>query len=75
MLYREDYTLTKAKKLINEEFEGAVPDVADQLLIKYYINDLKARLEKQDKQLEKYHNFFKTLQSFLKIGPTVFGGR
>lgn len=59
-LYRPDYKLQEAKKLI-----GSLVNSKENELIKYYIQKKQARINEQDKKLKEYRDFFDKLDRFL----------
>jgi len=69
-VYRPDYRLQKAKKLID-----SLDNSADNELIKYYIKKKDEWIEQQDKRLKEYQEVFDKMSKFLPSGrPTVYGG-
>jgi len=70
-LYRPDYKLQKAKKLID-----SLDNSEDNELIKYYIQKKDEWIEEQNKRLKEYQEVFDNMSKFLPSGrPTVYGGR
>ena len=69
-VYRPDYRLQKAKKLID-----SLDNSADNELIKYYIKKKDEWIEQQDKRLKEHQEVFDKMSKFLPSGrPTVYGG-
>jgi hypothetical protein len=62
-LYRPDYKLQEAKKLI---------DSLENELIKYYIQKKQDWIDEQDKKLKEYRDFFDKLDRFLPNRNPVF---
>jgi FAD/FMN-containing dehydrogenase len=67
-LYRPDYKLQEAKKLI-DSLDGS----KENELIKYYIKKDKERIEKQSEQLKEYRDWFDKLNRFLPNKNQVYG--
>ena len=59
-VYRPDYRLQKAKKLID-----SLDNSADNELIKYYIKKKDEWIEQQDKRLKEYQEVFDKMSKFL----------
>lgn len=59
-LYNPDYKYVEAKKVIEE-----LGDSEKDMAIKYYIEKHKEWHEEDKKLIERYSNFFKTLNSLL----------
>ena len=59
-LYRPDYKLQKAKKLID-----SLDDSEENKLIRYYIQKKQDWIDEQDKKLKEYRDFFDKLDRFL----------
>ena len=69
-LYRPDYKLQKAKKLID-----SLDNSEENELIKYYIQKKDEWIEEQNKRLKEYQDVFDKMGKFLPSGkPTVYGG-
>jgi len=69
-LYRPDYKLEKAKKLID-----SLDNSEDNELIKYYIQKKDEWIEEQNKRIKEYQEVFDKMSRFLPNGrPTVYGG-
>jgi len=66
-LYRPDYKLQEAKKLIE-----SLDDSKDNELIKYYIQKKQDWIDEQDKMLKEYRDFFDKLDRFLPNRNPVF---
>ena len=66
-LYRPDYKLQEAKKLID-----SLDDSKENELIKYYIQKDKEWIEKQNELLKEYRDFFDKLDRFLPNRNPVF---
>ena len=66
-LYRPDYKLQEAKKLID-----SLDDSKDNELIKYYIQKKQDWIDEQDKKLKEYRDFFDKLDRFLPNRNPVF---
>ena len=66
-LYRPDYKLQKAKKLIE-----SLDDSEENELIKYYIQKKEEWIEEQNKRLKEYQAFFDKLDRFLPNKNPVF---
>lgn len=67
-IYRPDYKLQEAKKLID-----SLDDSKENELIKYYIQKDKEWIEKQNKQLKEYRDWFYKLDRFLPNKNQVYG--
>lgn len=67
-LYRPDYKLQEAKKLID-----SLDDSKENELIKYYIQKDKEWIEKQSEQLKEYRDWFDKLDRFLPNKNQVYG--
>jgi hypothetical protein len=67
-LYRPDYKLQEAKKLIDN-----LDDSKENELIKYYIQKDKEWIEKQNEQLKEYRDWFEKLDRFLPNKNQVYG--
>ena len=67
-LYRPDYKLQEAKKLID-----SLDDSKENELIKYYIQKDKEWIEKQNEQLKEYRDWFEKLDRFLPNKNQVYG--
>jgi hypothetical protein len=67
-LYRPDYKLQEAKKLID-----SLDDSKENELIKYYIQKKQDWIDEQDKKLKEYRDFFDKLDRFLPNRNPVFG--
>jgi len=67
-LYRPDYRLQEAKKLIDN-----LNDSKENGLIKYYIQKDKEWIEKQNEQLKEYRDWFEKLERFLPNKNQVYG--
>jgi len=67
-IYRPDYKLKKAKKLIDN-----LDDSKENELIKYYIKKDKELIEKQNEQLKEYRDWFNKLDRFLPNNKQVYG--
>ena len=67
-LYRPDYKLQEAKKLID-----SLDDSKENELIKYYIQKDKEWIEKQSEQLKEYRDWFDKLDRFLPNKNKVYG--
>lgn len=70
--YRPDYTLQKARKLIEEIKKGEVfntNDTFDNIEVKelllYLVKHQDDKLEEKNKRLNEYSDFFKTMGKFL----------
>ena len=63
---REAFEELKQSLLVQSTF-----DKAKSILALQHIGYLETKIEKQEKRLEEYHNFFKTLQSLLPRIPSV----
>lgn len=59
-IYRRDYKLESAKKLIDN-----LKETEENNLIKYYIENKDQTIQDQRKEIEKYRNFFSTLNRLL----------
>lgn len=69
-LYRPDYKLQKAKKLLD-----SLDNSEDNELIKYYIQKKDEWIEEQNKRIKEYQEVFNKMSKFLPSGrPTVYGG-
>jgi hypothetical protein len=66
-LYRPDYKLQEAKKLID-----SLDDSKENELIKYYIQKKQDWIDEQDKKLQEYRDFFDKLDRFLPNRNPVF---
>jgi len=66
-LYRPDYKLQEAKKLID-----SLDDSKENELIKYYIQKKQDWIDEQDKKLKEYRDFFDKLDRFLPNKNPVF---
>jgi hypothetical protein len=66
-LYRPDYKLQEAKKLID-----SLDDSKENELIKYYIQKKQDWIDEQDKKLKEYRDFFDKLDRFLPNIDPVF---
>ena len=67
-LYSPDYTLIKAKKLID-----SLDNSEDNELIKYYIEDQQRQINKLDESLSEYREWFVKLDRFLPNKNIVYG--
>lgn len=67
-LHRPDYKLQKAAKIIKE-----LGDSEKDQAIKYYISNLKNRLEKADNKNKEYYEFFRMLDTFLPNKNVIRG--
>ena len=67
-LYNPDYTLIKAKELID-----SLDNSEDNELIKYYIEDQQRRIKKLDESLSEYREWFIKLDRFLPNKNIVYG--
>ena len=69
MLYKRDYKLEKAKKIIE-----SLDDSEESDLIRYYIQKKDEWIEKQNNQIKEYQKVFDLMGKFLpRKGPTVYG--
>ena len=59
-IYRPDYQLEKAKKIINN-----LKKTEDNKLIKYYINSLEDLIKDRDEIISKYRDWFHQMDKFL----------
>jgi hypothetical protein len=69
-IHRPDYKLQKAEKIIAE-----LGDSEKDQAIKYYISNLKNRLEKANSKNKEYHEFFRMLDTFMPRKNLVMGGK
>jgi hypothetical protein len=69
-LYKPDYKLEKAAKLID-----SLDNSDDNKLIKYYIQKKDEYIKKQNERLKEYQEVFDKMGKFLPNGrATVYGG-
>ena len=68
-LYKPDYKLQKAKKLID-----SLDNSEHNELIKYYIQKKDEQAKQQNKIIKEYQEFFDKMSKFLpSVRPTVYG--
>ena len=65
--YEPDYKLKEARALID-----SLDDSKESELIKYYIQKKEEWIEKQDKELKEYRDWFNKLDNFLPNKNPLF---